>query len=131
MTWFDNIVYNLFNKHDQSKYIGYIWGRTRWVDKDGKHSDGDTTVGYWILTIDKHGKRKVKLVGQPGNSQHATHARMQVEAWIAGGPLPSDLIEDDQMPPQGSPIQNPNEKPTPPIKKEGNVLSFPQKDDNE
>ena len=58
------------------------------LDDKGNRVPGALWRGYWILSENGFGRRKVKRTGDPGWSPHAQKARAEVEAWLAGGPLP-------------------------------------------
>lgn len=79
MKWFQKKTWN---------YVGTVEAYSVVVDENGKEIPGGHRKGYWILSERGDGQRRVKRIGEPGYSALANSKRAEVEAWLAGGPLP-------------------------------------------
>lgn len=74
------------------RYIGTVEGETAIVNREGNRIPGQTYKTYWLLYESEVGKRGYQIVGRSGEfdlSPHATRRKVEVKAWVRGGPLPS------------------------------------------
>ncbi len=106
------------------QYVGVVKGETYTVNPDGTRIPGSSQVGYWVL-YEKEGrkeKRKAKPIGDPGKSAFASSRKVQVAAWLIGGPIPSDL---EDAPATGI-LDEPGNAPEEHVEHEAdNVVEFP------
>jgi hypothetical protein len=70
-------------------YVTTVHGSTVWIDGNGEKT-GAVSHAYWVLLESDQGDRKVKKVGESGNSQLARRKEAEVEAWVNMGPLPPE-----------------------------------------
>ena len=112
-----NFITGPFRYH----YVGKVTAYSITVDKNGNTMPGSKQFGTFILT-ESALRRKVTEIGDVGYSELANTRRGEVFAWKRGGPLPTDI----QLPVS---VESITEKPKVVIKN-GNVLSFPDKNED-
>lgn len=119
MRWFLRRLFPPRVPKPQTKYIGVVHGYSVISNEDG--SEGMNYDGWWILSH-TGGERKAKKVGDPRNSALAIEAQADVEAWLAGGPVPRLGSRRINATPPPKP-----RKSKPIAKKQDNVVAFAKK----
>src|SRR5690606_3230098 len=84
------------------KYIGTVEGLTCMVDREGRRIPGQSYTTYWLLYQSQTGRRTYQVIGRDGDgdiSQSATRVKVEVKAWVRGGPFPHGIKHSGQAKP--------------------------------
>lgn len=100
---------SIFAKLIRRRYVGLVSATTYLIDRNGVRIPGQVEIDTWILTESIFG-RAAKHSGTFGGSPKFYSVRGRVEAWLKGGPVPSELHPGDAPKPKAKLIVFPGGK---------------------